>query len=36
MKLCFPATRDLGLDSPVSRHFGSVPNGRVVHEHGAR
>ena len=25
MKICFPATRDLGLDSPVSRHFGSAP-----------
>jgi predicted Fe-Mo cluster-binding NifX family protein len=25
MKLCFPATRDLGLDSPVSGHFGSAP-----------
>ncbi|MBK9064320.1 MAG: NifB/NifX family molybdenum-iron cluster-binding protein [Acidobacteria bacterium] len=25
MKICFPATQDLGLDSPVSRHFGSAP-----------
>ncbi|MEO8587580.1 MAG: NifB/NifX family molybdenum-iron cluster-binding protein [Acidobacteriota bacterium] len=25
MKLCFPTMRDLGLDSPVSRHFGSAP-----------
>ncbi len=25
MKICFPTTRDLGLESPVSRHFGSAP-----------
>jgi len=25
MKLCFPVTRDLGLDSQVSSHFGSAP-----------
>ena len=25
MNVCFPATQDLGLDSPVSRHFGSAP-----------
>ncbi len=25
MNVCFAATRDLGLDSPVSRHFGSAP-----------
>ena len=25
MKLCFPVTRDVGLDSPVSSHFGSAP-----------
>lgn len=25
MKICIPVTRDLGLDSPVSSHFGSAP-----------